>query len=244
MLLEQTLVEDGRHDTLLYAGTIKGNITDWFFFKDKAQLQYIGLEDATVKLQRTDSVWNYQFLVDYFTNPNKNPKDTSKSLQLDLKEVELGNIHFLKRDGWRGEDMDLHLQRMHLDADTISFNDKIARVNSLSFTKPDFILSNYDGKRPPLPDDTTTILNDPDHLRLNPAGWDITARSVTISNGSFQHIETADTVFNPYFDGNHILFSAVNTSFANLRLDRDTLTANLLLSTREWKRSAAEQSRL
>jgi hypothetical protein len=233
MVLDSTLVEDGQKDTLLFAARVKVNITDWFFFKDKAQLEYIGLEDATVKLQRTDSVWNYQFLVDYFTNPNKDPKDTSKSLQLDLKEVELGNIHFLKHDAWRGEDMDLHLQRMHLDADTISFNDKIARVNSLDFTKPDFTLTNYDGRRPPLPDDTTTIVNDPHHLRLNPAGWDITAGSVTIHNGSFQHIEKGDTVLNPYFDGDHIFFSAVNTSFTGLRLDRDTLTANLLLSTRE-----------
>ena len=29
------------------AGVVRVNITDWFFFKDKAQLQYIGLEDAT-----------------------------------------------------------------------------------------------------------------------------------------------------------------------------------------------------
>ncbi|HWB94945.1 MAG TPA: translocation/assembly module TamB domain-containing protein, partial [Puia sp.] len=244
MLLEQTLVEDHQQDTLLYAGTVKVNITDWFFFKDKAQLQYIGLEDATVKLQRTDSVWNYQFLVDYFSNPDKNPKepDTTKSLQLDLKEVQLANIHFLKRDGWRGEDMDLHLSSMSLDADTISLTDKIARVNRLSFTQPDFILSNYHGRRPPPPDDTSTIVNDPHHLRLNPAGWDITARSITIRNGSFQHIERSDTVVNKYFDGDHIFFSAVNTNFTNLRLNRDTLTAQLLLSTKE--RSGLEVKKL
>lgn len=244
MLLDSTLVEDGRHDTLLYAATVRVNITDWFFFKDKAQLQYIGLDDATVKLQRTDSVWNYQFLVDYFTNPDKLSKepDTTKSLQLDLKEVVLTNIHFLKHDAWRGEDMDLHLKAMHLDADTISFNDKIARVESLTFTQPDFILSNYDGNRPPLKEDTTHIINDPNHLRLNPDGWDITARSVKIRNGSFQHIERTDTTINPWFDGNHIHFSAVNTSFNDLRLNRDTLTAQLSLNTKE--RSGLEVKKL
>ena len=246
MLLDSIVVEDTNKDTLLYAGRLKVNITDWFFFKDKAQLQYIGLEDATIKLQRTDSVWNYQFLVDYFSaSPDKKPKDPSdtvKGLQLDLKDVELANIHFLKRDGWRGEDMDLHLKGLSLDADTISFTNKIARINSLTFTRPDFILSNYDGRRPTPPDDTSTIVNDPLHLRLNPAGWDLTASSITIQNGSFQHIEKADTVQNAYFDGNHIFFSAVNTSFTNLTLNRDTITAQLLLSTKE--RSGLEVKRL
>ena len=33
MLMEGVLVEDRKKDTLLYAGTAKVNITDWFFFK-------------------------------------------------------------------------------------------------------------------------------------------------------------------------------------------------------------------
>ncbi len=246
MLLDSIIVEDTKKDTLLFAGRLKVNITDWWFFKDKAQLQYIGLEDATIKLQRTDSVWNYQFLVDYFSGSRekhpKDPNDTARGMQLDLKDVELANIHFLKRDGWRGEDMELHLKGLSLDADTISLTDKIVRINTLSFTRPDFILSNYDGRRPPLPDDTSTIINDPLHLRLNPAGWDMTAKRITIQNGSFQHIETADTVKNAYFDGNHIHFSAVNTSFTNLRLNRDTITAQLVLSSKE--RSGIEVKRL
>jgi len=245
MLLQGTLVEDSRKDTLLYAGTVKVNVTDWWFFKDKAQLQYIGLEDATIKLQRTDSVWNYQFLVDYFSSPPSTTpalKDTTPGLQLDLKEIDLANIHFLKRDGWRGEDMELRLGSLRLDADTISFSQKIARVRSLNFTKPDFILTNYNGNRPHPPIDTAAIVNDPLHLRLNPAGWDLTAGSITIKNGSFHHEERADTVLNKHFDGDHIFFSAVNTSFTNLRLNRDTITAQLLLSTRE--RSGLEVKKL
>jgi hypothetical protein len=238
-------------DTLLYAGAIKVNITDWWFFKDKAQLQYIGLEDATIKLQRDDSVWNYQFIANYFSGgpdtgksilPKSPLKDTTKSLQLDLKEVDLSNIHILKRDGWRGENMDLRLKGLELYADTISFSDKIARIRNLTFTKPDFILTDYTGRRPTPPDDTSTIINDPLHLRLNPAGWDITANDVTIRNGSFRHEQSEDTVVNKYFDGNHIYFYAVNSDWTNFRLNRDTITAQLQLSTKE--RSGLEIKRL
>ena len=236
MLLQGTLVEDKNKDTLLYAGTVKVNVTDWWFFKDTAVLKYIGLEDATIKLQRTDSVWNYQFIADYFTAPpSKTPskKDTTAGLQLDLKELDLSHIHFLKKDKWRGEDMDLQLGSMQLEADKISFSEKIARIHSLHFTQPEFTLSNYDGRRPPLPDDTSVLINDPLHLRLNPEGWDITAANLDIRNGSFRHEEVADSTVNKHFDGNHIYFYAVNTRFTNLRLNRDTITAQLQLSTKE-----------
>jgi hypothetical protein len=66
MNLKGVLVEDQKKDTLLYAGTLQVRITDWFFLKPKAELKYIGLEDAIIKFNRTDSVWNYQFLSDYF----------------------------------------------------------------------------------------------------------------------------------------------------------------------------------
>ncbi|MGZ5255493.1 MAG: hypothetical protein ACXWCT_13870, partial [Flavitalea sp.] len=59
MLLEGTLVKDQRKDTLLYAGTATVNLTDWFFFSDSVELKYIGLKDAVIHINRTDSVWNY-----------------------------------------------------------------------------------------------------------------------------------------------------------------------------------------
>lgn len=233
MILEGTLVEDARKDTLLYAGAVKVNITDWWFFRDKAELQYISLEDATVKLQRSDSVWNYQFIADYFAGPPKK-NDTSQGMELDLKRVDLSHIHFLKRDGWRGEDMDLRLSALQLDAQTFNFSQKIARIRSLAFTQPAFTLTNYDGNRPPLTDTGEEVFkNDPLHLRLNPEDWDITARIVTITNGSFAHEKPSDTHPNKHFDGNHIYFYDVNTSFNNLKLNKDTITAQLLLTTRE-----------
>ena len=66
MNLQGVLIKDKKNDTLVYAGTVKLRITDWFFFKDHAIIKYIGLEDAVVKLNRSDSVWNYQFIANYF----------------------------------------------------------------------------------------------------------------------------------------------------------------------------------
>ncbi len=236
MVLEDALVEDTHHDTLLYAGQVKVNITDWWFFRDSAELHYIGLENATIKLQRTDSVWNYQFLVDYFSSgKQKSNTDTgAKQLALDLKKLDLTNIHFLKIDQWRGEDMDLHLTAMNLRAEKFDLTQKIARINSLTFTRPVFAIRNYAGRRPPLTDTTEPVYhNDPLHLRLNPAGWDITAGEMTIRDGSFQDDVVTDSVVSKHFDGSHIHFYAVDLNAKDLRIRKDTITAQLSLSTKE-----------
>jgi hypothetical protein len=87
MSLEGTLVTDHRNDTLLYAGKVNVKVTDWFFLKDTIVLKYIGLDDAIVNLHRVDSVWNYQFLADYFSSPSTGK--TKSTINLDLKIVEL-----------------------------------------------------------------------------------------------------------------------------------------------------------
>jgi hypothetical protein len=241
MLLEGTLVEDHNRDTLLYARQARVNITDWFFVKDTAVLQYIGLDDATIKLQRKDSVWNYQFLADYFSG-SSNKDSTKKEIVLDLKKLAFTHIHLLKKDGWRGEDMDLHLSAIDLDAEQVNFSAKIARINTLEFTNPRFSISNYTGNRLTPPDTTLTVRNDPRQLRLNPDGWDIIARQVTIRNGSFSDDKLADLHPNKYFDGSHISFYSVNGDFMNLRLNKDTITSQLALTTKE--RSGFEVKKL
>ena len=50
--LEGTLVRDHQQDTLLYAGEVKLRLTDWFFVRDTLSLKYVGLQDATIKLQK------------------------------------------------------------------------------------------------------------------------------------------------------------------------------------------------
>ena len=96
MLVEGVLIEDRKKDTLLYAGTVKVNITDWFFFKEKPTLKYVGLSDAVINMNRTDSVWNYQFLVDYFSSSKTNTNTDKGSIKIDLKILDLKNIVFNK----------------------------------------------------------------------------------------------------------------------------------------------------
>ena len=90
MHLERVLIEDQKGDTLLYAGDVKVRITDWFFFKKEAELKYIGLEDAVIKFQRTDSVWRQQFFFDYFaSSPTDSTKKKKAGIKFNPKKVEM-----------------------------------------------------------------------------------------------------------------------------------------------------------
>ncbi|MEO5995078.1 MAG: hypothetical protein ABIN89_00185 [Chitinophagaceae bacterium] len=233
MSLEGTLITDRRNDTLLYAGGIKVRLTDWFFLKDTLSLKYIGLEDATVYMHRVDSVWNYQFLADYFSGP---PSATrKKSINLDLKVVALKNITFLRKDEWRGEDMFFHVRFLDLDAKQINLAKKNIDINSFNLIDPFFSIYNYKGNRPPPPPrivDSSVVKND-SSLKWNPDGWKLSINKVTVNNGILKSSQQINRQPYYYFDGANILFSSINSTFKNVLLNKDTVTANLFLSTKE-----------
>ena len=74
-----------KRDTLLYAGKFQVKNFRLVFFKDKAELKYIGLEDANIYLNRKDSVWNYHFLEQYFSSSGSSSKKSS-GISFDLEK--------------------------------------------------------------------------------------------------------------------------------------------------------------
>lgn len=235
MLLEGTLVKDQKHDTLLYAGTVSVRITDWSFFEEKIELEYIGLKDALIHLKRTDSVWNYQFLVDYFAAPQKS--SAKKPIDLNLKTVELESVGIIQQDKWRGENLTASLKSLTIDADQINLTNRIIRINTINIDEPSFAIYNYLGNRPAPAELVETfsppIINDPKHLRWNSEGWEVSMNEVNIKNGAFRN--DAETSREPYawFDGQHMLFSKINAKFSQVHLKQDSLTAVVNLSTKE-----------
>ncbi|MCA0396210.1 MAG: translocation/assembly module TamB [Bacteroidetes bacterium] len=231
--LKGTLVRDQQKDTLLYAGTLKVNITDWFFFKDKAELKYIGLENTLVHLHRRDSVWNYQFLIDYFSGPSTGK--SNNPIELSVKNVDFKNIRVLQEDEWRGENMGLTLSSLALETETFDLHQKNIHIKSLVLYQPVFSIYNYTGYRPPrvFASNDSIPPNDPAHLRWNPGNWNLRINNLVINNGSFRNDVKTDRAPYYYFDGAHFQWSKINARFSELAFVNDTLKANIDLSTVE-----------
>jgi hypothetical protein len=238
MNLEGLLVEDQKKDTLLTAGKMQVRITDWFFFKDKIVLHYVELQNAVVHINRTDSLWNFQYILDYFS-VGESTGAKKGGIELDLKKIKLDNISFLKKDEWRGEDMQLSLRTMDMDADEINFNSRKIEINSLDFTDPLFVIKNYTGRRPK----RVKVITEEEEtspepvidsvLKWNAAGWAVHIGEMNIKNGDFKSIRVIDGQYNDYFDGRNIDFAAINGTFKNILLNNDTLTTSLTLNSKE-----------
>ncbi len=233
MLLEGVLVKDRSKDTLAYIGRAGINITDWFFLKDKVELKYVSLEQTTVFLHRIDSVWNYQFLVDYFSSPG--PADTTKKgIELSLKKAELSQIHIIQKDEWRGQIMEGKIGYLLLDLNKFNLAEKRIDAEVLEFVSPYFAIFNYKGRRPARasrPDDDYHQEDVLEHW--NKAGWKITAKNVKINNGEFRNDVATEREPLSYFDGAHLQFKNINGNFSNFRFTGDTLQAAIKVSAKE-----------
>ena len=239
------LVEDLQKDTLLYAGHARVNITDWFFLKNKATLKYVALDNAVVNMQRTDSVWNYQFLIDYFGGTKDSSTKRKGGIEFDIKVFQCTNIQFNQIDKWVGKNTKMAVKRMDLFADDVNFTKRQINLNTLKLDGPVFTQEDYLGKRP----DSLNIKRPkkidprPKLYKWNNEGWVINVQSITVNNGTFTNeVETERIAFISRFDGQHLRFGNITGVMKNVQFQKDTLTAELLLGTKE--RSGFEVKKL
>lgn len=236
MSLNSVLVKDRQQDTILSAGEVRVNITDWFFFKKDIELKYIGLKDAYIHLQRSDSVWRHQFLADYFSGPDEPKQKKENTINLALREIDLQNIFLKQQDGWIGQDMTLSLASLNTVSRNVDFRRKLIEIASLNINQPYFALRDYDGNRPAGYKRNTVpkpVVTDTSTLDVNDDKWKILVSEVSLKNGTFRSDNESRPLDPSAFDGKHILFSKIYGDFKNVKWEMDTVTASIRLSTKE-----------
>lgn len=228
--MEGTLVRDQQKDTLLYAGIVRVRITDWFFLKKKSEIKFAGLEDAVIKLNRKDSIWNYQFIADHFAGPpSSTPKKKQNGINLTLKKLDFKNVEFISQDDWIGEKMIVRLGALILDAQSIDLNKQIFLIDEITIEKPFFEIDNYNGNRPP----SIRKRKPQEGYYFNPGNLYALVRKLTINKGIFSNNANASTNFLPYFDGQHLQFKNIQAEINQLEIKADTISAKINLSTTE-----------
>lgn len=234
LLVEGVLVKDLQQDTLVYAGTLKLNITDWFFLTKKPVIKYIGLSNATVNMKRNNAVWNYQFLVDYFSAPSSKTK-SGNTTELDIKVVELNNISFNNIDGWIGQDLKAFVRKLYLTADEIDLKNKNIAINQVNLDGVFFAINDYTGNRPASNfKKPGSISADTSQLQWNTNNWKLTVSKISLTNSKFSNDrETERLPYTDRFDGEHFVFENINGELKNIQLIKDSISASIKLSTKE-----------
>lgn len=236
MHLEKVLIQDKRQDTLLYAGEVRVRITDWFFFKKNIELKYIGLDHAVIRLARKDSIWNHQFLVDYFSSPSSGSKSQGGGTRLNLKKIDFQHVSFKQKDEWLGQDMTISFTSFKLEAEDIDLSKKTINLGDLKIVDPYVSIYDYPKLKPSSSITSTeekkSALLD-STLKWNSAGWIVKVNKLEIENGTFKTDRYSTDPILASFDGRHIEFGKINSSFSNLRWEKDTITAAFHLQTKE-----------
>ncbi|GAC1418811.1 MAG: translocation/assembly module TamB domain-containing protein [Flavisolibacter sp.] len=229
--LEGVLMEDQKKDTLLYAGKFQVRITDWFFFRKNAVLKYIGLQDAIIKINRKDSIWNYQYLANYFGSSDTSVKQEA-GIQFNLQKILMNNVSFIKKDEWYGNDMVAKIGLLALNANELSVSKKIINIASLHLTNPYFSILDYKGFDTSFAyPGSTTIIDSID--KKNTPDWKFSLGNIKITNGRFRLDKGNYKATSAYFDGQHIDFSNIDGTLKNLGWTKDTIKGALDLSLRE-----------
>lgn len=130
-------VNDVKGDTLLRIGKLKLAFSDWFFRQDTVEITYLGLQDAHIKIQRSDSVWNDAFLDTWLSGSSQG---ASKPLPFKVKAdmVELENIMYEKRDFWRGKHHIAKLGKLYAKGRLTDLDNQLVILKYLSVKNVSF----------------------------------------------------------------------------------------------------------
>ncbi|MFK8038090.1 MAG: translocation/assembly module TamB domain-containing protein [Crocinitomicaceae bacterium] len=148
--LEGVFAEDINNDTLLSAGQINVNISDWDLKQKYVIIDNVTLSNASVNLnkQAGDSTFNFQHIVDLFASE----EDTDKSeFNILVNQISLDNVNF-NYDDYSANPLSFGIDYSHLAIQNLkgsitdfSYQDAViqSRINNLSFKdKSGFELKN------------------------------------------------------------------------------------------------------
>lgn len=97
--LENVLVEDLHHDTLVYGNSILVNLSGFDYKHHRLKLDEVNLTDVKVKLlkYKGEPDFNYQFLADYFSSADTTRTDTANAWTVKYGALMLNNVDFTYR---------------------------------------------------------------------------------------------------------------------------------------------------
>ena len=226
-LLQGMLVEDQRHDTLLYAGEAQVRIADLVFGKEKTTIRYFALYNTYVHLYRTaqSKEWNYAFIEDAFSSPTKKDNKESKPFELDLKKIELGNVRFHMDDKWIGEDMDYDIGSLLVDANGLDMSRKTIDVNSISIKEANILLYDYKGGRPAHL--RPKVIDTFDVTPFNSGNWIVKVKTLSLDNCTFR-LKADERIPEPgHFDEGHLDIRKINVAANTISIAGDTILGNV-----------------
>ena len=136
VVLEGLFLEDLQHDTLLYVDKLKVNIVLKDLLFNRITVNNIELENLTANLYNTstDSLFNYNFLLEAFSDTTSQPSvesEPSSNWTFSLDNVSLKNIRIRYDDAFAGMNVKAMLYKLELAMDELNIEKSLYRIDDL-----------------------------------------------------------------------------------------------------------------
>ncbi|MFI5192957.1 MAG: translocation/assembly module TamB domain-containing protein [Chitinophagales bacterium] len=139
IVLKNIYLGDQKKDTLLSGGNIEADISLFRLLRHEVRLNDVELAGITVKIKRLlpDTVFNFQFIVDAFSSPDKKqvePKDTTGGFSFAIGTIHLHNIRASYRDDATGNDVSINLNDFKTRLKTVDPQNQRYAIPDISFS--------------------------------------------------------------------------------------------------------------
>jgi hypothetical protein len=135
--LDGVYLADQERDTLLSVGHLGVDVDIWALAKGQINVSNVELNDGRVRLTRTepDSVNNYDFIVDAFTDPTAPVDTTASGLKYDIGKARLTNIYFTQQDQVTGSDIRAKIGEFTANMDEVDVDNSIYKVDNAALRR-------------------------------------------------------------------------------------------------------------
>ncbi|MDR3652584.1 MAG: translocation/assembly module TamB domain-containing protein [Paludibacter sp.] len=140
VVIEGLFLDDLNKDTLVYAGKVKANIALYDLIFNKININFIAFENLNLNLYstKTDSLFNYNFLITAFANTAK--VDTAKAKKtspwtVTIDNVSLKNIRLRYNDEFSGMNVSASLEKLNLKINKLDLPNSNYNLNDLLVDK-------------------------------------------------------------------------------------------------------------
>ena len=184
----------------------------------------MGINNALIKVNRTDSVWNYQYIINHFASDKPSAKKNITNFQ--VRKVEFNNIKILKNDAWRGELLTIKLKELLVEANQLDFDKSNFKIDNIQINEPYVDIQKFKGNRPadyvfpPIDNSIPAYL-----LQLNVKKFNIKNGIIEINNDYEKPVAG--------FDGSHIWLTKLNIDLDDFKVHGDTLKSLVNLNAVE-----------
>ncbi|MCO5249334.1 MAG: translocation/assembly module TamB [Chitinophagales bacterium] len=145
-------LEDKNKDTLAYIRSLDTKLSYFNPFKKQFHFSTLSLDGVRANIYNTDtdSIYNYQFLLDAFSSgkkektvKNADKKKSSSNIDIDVNQIYLSDIAVLFDNQFGGQGHDIKLKSLDVDVKNFDLNDKNILLKNVNIVQPYYVLTTH-----------------------------------------------------------------------------------------------------